>query len=288
MLKRLNKNLSTESEIQALLSLLDDNDPAVYKAVGNKILSMGNTIIPLLEKEWESSLSSEVQERIENLIHIISFEELKVKLIDWKNSEEQSLLEGAYIVASYKYPDYTKDELEADVCQFYYEVWGYITEGMNDMDKIKAINYVLFQQLKFSANTKNFHSPKNSFLNNVIESRKGNPITLCVLYLLITEKLELPISGVNLPNLFVLTFKDEIQQFYINVFNRGLVFSKEDIERYIEQLKIESQESFFEPCDTLTIVKRMLQNLVYAYEKDNDNEKKEEVSELLSILLMVD
>lgn len=278
--------MSKASEIQALLSLLDDTDTAVYNAVGEKILSMGNEVIPFLEKEWESNLSPTVQERIENLIHSISFEELKVRLHNWKNSEDHSLLEGAYIVASYQYPDYTKEELEADIYQLYYEVWSYVTEGMNDLDKVKAINYVLFQQLKFSANTKNFHSPKNSFLNNVIESRKGNPISLCVLYLLITQKMDMPIMGVNLPNLFVLTYKDEHQQFYINVFNRGLIFSKEDIERYIAQLKIEPQESFFDPCDTMTIIKRMLQNLIYAYEKDNDEEKKEEVRELLSILIL--
>ncbi len=275
-----------DSEIFALISLLDDKDPTVYKAVGEKILSIGDAVIPFLEKEWESNLSLEVQERIENLIHTITFEELKVKLLEWKFSEDQDILEGAYIIASYQYPDYTKDELEADIYQLYYEVWTHVKEDMNDMDKIKVMNHVLFQQLKFSANTKNFHSPKNSFLNIVIESRKGNPISLCIMYLLLARKIGLPISGVNLPNLFVLTYiKDDIQ-FYINVFNRGLIFSKEDIERYIVQLKLNPDEGFFAPCDSITIIKRMLQNLIHAYDKDNDEDKKIEVTELLTLLLV--
>ena len=274
-----------ESEIKALISLLDDEDPTVHRAVGDKIISLGGTVVPHLEKEWESNLSPQIQERIENLIHIINFESLKTKLITWKDSEEQDLLEGAYIIASYQYPELIKEDLEAEISQLYYEVWGYITEEMNVVDKIKAINYVLFQQLKFSANTKNFHSPKNSFLNIVLENRKGNPVSLSLVYLLIVQKLDLPIYGVNLPNLFVLTYKDPEQQFYINVFNRGLLFSKEDIERYIGQLKIEPQEHYFAPCESIVIIRRMLQNLINSFEKESDEEKKNEISELLSLLV---
>ena len=65
----------------------------------------------------------------------------------------------------------------------------------------------------------------------------------------------------NLPNLFVLTYIDDEEQFYINVFNKGLIFTKKDIENYVEQLNIESRQLFLSPCNNLEIVKRFFRIL---------------------------
>ncbi|HEY5824655.1 MAG TPA: transglutaminase-like domain-containing protein, partial [Cyclobacteriaceae bacterium] len=138
-----------------------------------------------------------------------------------------------------------------------------------------------FNKLRFGANTKNFHSPGNSMINVVLESKKGNPITLCVIYMLVAQKLKMPVYGVNLPNLFILTYRDEHHTFYINAFNRGLIFSKQDIENYINELHLVPQKSFFEQCDSLEIVRRALRNLVMSFEKIGEHAKAEEVKLLL-------
>ena len=90
-------------------------------------------------------------------------------------------------------------------------------------DQIKMINSTLFEKFKFRANKKIFHAPGNSMLNNVLETAKEIQYPLYTL-LINYSKLGLPIFGVNLPNLFVLTYKSDKLQFYINVFNRGLIF----------------------------------------------------------------
>ena len=151
-------------------------------------------------------------------------------------------------------------------------------------DQIKTINSMLFEKYKFRANTKNFHAPGNSMINSVLESSKGNPISLSALYLLITQKLGLPIFGVNLPNLFVLTYKTDKLQFYINVFNRGLIFSKEDIDNYIAQLQLMPQNEYFEPCDHGQIIKRSLRNLMVAFDKIGDYYKSDEIKKLMSLI----
>ena len=138
---------------------------------------------------------------------------------------------------------------------------------------------MLFNTLRFSANTKNFHSPANSMLSSVLDSKRGNPLTLCSIYLLVAKKLGLPIYGVNLPNLFVLTYKSSDVTFYINAFNKGLIFSRNDIFNYLEQLKIEPKEDYFEPCAHLQMMLRMFRNLENSFEN-----KVEEIKELISIL----
>lgn len=274
-----------ETEIKALVSLLDDDDGQIVSHVEEKILSLGTGIIPFLEQEWESNFNPMVQRRIEELIHTLQFELVKERIKEWHNTEDHDLITGMWLVATYQYPDIELLKLKQELEQIYYETWLEFKPDLYPFDQVKIINSVFFNKLKFAANTKNFHSPGNSMINVVLESHRGNPITLCVLYMLVAQKLKLPVYGVNLPNLFVLTYKDGVStQFYINAFNKGLIFSRQDIENYINELHLPPQASFFEPCSNLDIIRRVFRNLIMSFDKMGEHAKAEEVKELLMII----
>jgi regulator of sirC expression with transglutaminase-like and TPR domain len=270
-----------DNKIKALISLLDDEDTEIVAQVEKEIMSLGETIIPYLETEWEHNFNPLVQKRIEELIHTLHFELLKSRLAIWKDGGGADLLEGMWLIATFQYPDLTFAKIKADIEQIYYETWLELKNDQLPFDQIKTLNNVLFGNLKFSANTKNFHSPANSMINVVLETKKGNPITLCVIYMLVAQKLKMPVYGVNLPNLFILTYKGADSQFYINAFNKGLIFSKADIDNYISHLNLSQMDIFYEPCSNLEIIKRVLRNLVVSFEKVGDSQKVEEVKILL-------
>lgn len=271
-----------DSEIKALISLLDDDDKQVVSHVEEKILSLGKEMIPYLEKEWETSFNPSLQSRIEEIIHTLQYDLLKSRLLAWYKSDDKDLLTAMWLVATFQYPDLELEKLKQELEQIYYETWLEFKPDLYPIDQVKVVNGVLFNKLKFGANTKNFHSPGNSMINVVLETRKGNPITLCVIYMLVAQKLKLPVQGVNLPNLFILTYKDnQNNQFYINAFNRGLIFSRQDIENYINELHLVPQDSFFEPCENLEIIRRALRNLIMSFEKMGEHAKAEEVKLLL-------
>ena len=274
----------SENELHALVSLLDDSDREVKSHVIDKLISIGHPVIPFLEKKWEESFNPAIQKEIEDLVHRLQFSQLKERLIDWKSSPDKDLLTGLWIINTYQYPDLEFEKLNADMHQIYFEVWTAFKNDLLPYEQVRIINGVLFNSLRFSGNTKNFHSPGNSMLRNVLETKKGNPISLCAIYLLVAKKLGLPIYGVNLPNLFVLTYKSSDASFYINAFNKGLIFSRKDIVNYLEHLKIESREVFFEPCSNQDIITRTLRNLIVAFEKLGEIEKTGEIRELLEIV----
>lgn len=277
-------NELSNSELNALVSLLEDPDREVKVHVRDKILSLGSEIIPFLEQKWEEAFNPEIQKELEELVHELQFGLLKSRLIEWRDSEDRDLLAGLWIINTYQYPDLDFAKLNADMHQIYFEVWTAFKNDLQPTDQVRIINHVLFNTLRFSANTKNFHSPGNSMLSAVLETKKGNPISLCAIYLLVAKKLGLPIYGVNLPNLFILTYKSHDMTFYINAFNKGLIFSRQDIVNYLDHLKIEPKEDFFEPCSHLQILLRSLRNLGNAFDKLGEVSKVEEVRKLIAIL----
>lgn len=278
-----NNNLN-EKELKALISLLEDDDTQVLDHVENKILSIGKPIIPLLEDSWTSSFNSKLQGRIESILHTLQFGLVKEKLQNWYENEQDDLLKGLWILATYQYPDLSFDELQTKVEQLYFETWVAFQNVQHPIDQVRRLNSIFFEKLAFKANVNNFHSVSNSMINQVLESKKGNPISLAVVYMLIAQKLKLPVFGVNLPNLFVLTYKSEELTFYINVFNRGVIFAKQDIDNYLKQLKLPQNDVFYSPCDNLAILRRMLHNLMQSFEHAAQGEKIPELIELLAIL----
>ena len=274
----------TPGELNALVSLLDDSDREVRMHVRDRIISLGNDIIPFLEKKWENSFNPAIQKEIEELVHDLQFTLLKTRLMDWRDTDDRDLLTGLWIINTYQYPDLEYAKLNAEMHQIYFDVWTAFKNDLSPYEQVRAINNVLFNTLRFSANTKNFHSPANSMLSSVLDSKRGNPLTLCSIYLLVAKKLGLPIYGVNLPNLFVLTYKSADVTFYINAFNKGLIFSRKDIFNYLEQLKIEPKDDYFEPCAHLQIMLRMFRNLENSFEKLGESDKVEEIKELIALL----
>ncbi|BDD03361.1 transglutaminase-like domain-containing protein [Aureibacter tunicatorum] len=277
-------NDEASNEFKALVSLLDDPDEEVSQIVEMKLIAMGLESIPLLEKEWEGSDSSLIQGKIEEIIDHLYFQSLKKDLLYWNEFESDDLLKGMWLVARFNHPELSYESLNASFSQLYHEAWAGFSTDLHPYDQVKRLNGFLFGLKKFKANNQEFHAVSNSMINEVLESKKGNPITLCVIYLLIAKKLGMPVFGVNLPNLFILLYRDDKYDFYINAFNKGLIFSKGDIEAYISQLKTEFKESYFSPCSNKQIVQRCLRNLITSYTKLGDEKYRDKASDLLKVL----
>ena len=279
------------AEINALVKLLDDPDEEIYQHVQERLLIYGNEVISHLESAWEQSLDTLLQERIENIVHTIQFNNVKEDLNLWYQSGSFDLLQGALVINRYQYPDLNEQVVINQIEEIKREIWTGLQYEMSSIEKIKLINYVFYQQFGFSGNTKNHHDPQNSYLNQVLESKKGNQISLAIIYATLAQKLDIPVYGVNLPQHFILGYIDENNAekeydvlFYINAFNKGAIFGKHDVDQFLRQLNLEPQPGFYSPCSNTEIIRRIIRNLISAYEKLGTMDKVEELKQLQEIL----
>ncbi|MBL4624198.1 MAG: transglutaminase family protein [Flavobacteriales bacterium] len=284
------------SEIRALISLLDDPDKKIYTQIENKLISMGEDVIPYLETAWEyDSWGIAFQDRIENIIHTIQFEQVKERLNNWAIHSENDLLKGMILIAQYQYPDLDENRIHEQIEKIEKDVWLELNNTLTALEKVRIINHIMFEVHGFSSNVKSFHSPQNSFINEVLDSKKGNPISLAILYSIIAQKHDMPLIGVNLPKHFILGYRDDFMidlrpdddvkvLFYVNPFSRGAVFSKREVDDFLKQLDIEPKPSYYLPCTNIEIMVRVLNNLIYSYEKLGYSDKVNELKELKGLL----
>jgi len=288
--------MENSKEISALVKLLDDPDPEIYEHIEKRLLEYGAEVVHFLENAWEQSLDALLQERIENIVHKIQFSCVKEDLNLWYQSGAFDLLQGALVINRYQYPDLDEQKIILQIEEIKREIWMGLQYEMSSIEKIKLINHIFYNVYGFSGNTKNHHDPQNSYLNQVLESKKGNQISLAIIYCTIAQKLDIPVYGVNLPQHFILGYIDESKReehefgvlFYINAFNKGAIFGKHDVDQFLRQLNLDPLPGFYAPCSNVEIIRRIIRNLISAYENLGSKEKVEELKELQDILTNTD
>ncbi|WP_069658668.1 transglutaminase-like domain-containing protein [Arcticibacter eurypsychrophilus] len=279
-------------ELESLVKLLDDPDEQVSKNVEERLLSYGNGIIEYLESAWEQSFDALVQQRIENLVHKIQFNDVKNDLTLWYTGGAFDILDGMIIINRYQYPDMDPQKIVYQIEEIKREVWLQILYSMSPVEKIKLFNHVFYNVYGFAGNTGNHQDPNNSYISQVLESKKGNQISLAVIYSIIAQKLDIPVYGVNLPQHFILAYVDESLNespteevlFYINAFNKGFIFGKKDVDSFLKQLNLPLEDQYYQACSNTDIIRRVLRNLTSSYQKSGNEDKVAEVSELLKIV----
>jgi regulator of sirC expression with transglutaminase-like and TPR domain len=280
------------TEVNSLIRLLDDPDNEIYDHVHEKLLGYGSEVIAYLETAFEQAFDAVQQERIANLVHEIQFGSLKTDLQLWHQSGAFDLLQGILIINRYQYPDLDEQRVINQVESIKRDIWIQMMNEASPKEQIKLINHVFYNIYGFSGNTSNHLDPQNSYLSQVLETKKGNQISLAIIYSIIAQKLDVPVYGVNLPQHFILAYVDESMEtnfeggilFYINAFNKGFIFGRRDVDMFLKQLNLKFDKQFYEPCSNTDIIKRVIRNLISAYENLGAAEKVVELNELLGIL----
>ena len=282
-------------ELNALVSLLDEPDDSIFGRVRDKIYSYGLEAIPALEDAWDVSTDNQIQNRIETIIHKIQFDHIYHELQAWKATGGEDLLKGFTMVARYQYPDLDENEIITQIGKIIQDVWLELNNNLTPLEKVKVLNHIFFDVHGFRGNRKDMHSPKNSFINDILETRKANPISLSIIYMVVAQSLKIPVYGINLPQNFIMAYmggmiKDPASitakdvQFYLNAINKGAVFTRREIELFLRQINLDQEDKFFLPCNNITIIRRVFNNLIFSFEHAGNKEKANEIKMLQQAL----
>jgi regulator of sirC expression with transglutaminase-like and TPR domain len=289
--------MGQQASTKALISLLDDPDETIFEQIRNMLIQKGVSIIPELEDSWENEDFGHLfQSRLEDIVHQIQFDHLKVILQNWLNSPEKDLLEGALIVAKYRYPSLEDAPIKSELKRIQKAIWLEMNEYQTGFEQVQIFNKVFYGRFGFKGNAADYYAASNSYINNVIESKKGNPLSLGIVYSIVAQSLQLPIYGVNLPNHFVLAFMDTNNLngmmnrqdrngvlFYINPFSNGSIFDRDELNEYLKTINKDPERGFFEPCSNSAIISRMLTNLIVSHEHLNQSQKVDELKQLKAL-----
>ena len=287
--------MQENKEISALLQLIDDPDEEVFETVAEKIVLFGRGIIPNLENLWENTPDESVQERIELLIHRLHYHDLREELALWARTEQPDLLLGALLVARYQFPDLQTAALLSSLDKIKRNIWLELNNYLTPLEQVNVLNSIIYNYFGMKGSEISYQHRNQFFLNQVMESRKGNSLTIGIMYQVLCHMLDLPVLAVNIPRQFILGYFEAGPesliphsangkiQFYIDPV-QGQIFTQKDIETYLKRISIGSSPSYFRPISSRQIIRQLLEETAKCFQNEKEKYKYEELMNLSAIL----
>lgn len=265
---------TAERERAALLNLLGDADPEVFAAVRERILSHGPSVCDWLRPHALSS-DAVLRKHARAILHHLESRDADNEFLSFclRHGEDLDLETGALKLATTTYPELNPEAYRAVLDQFAQALRERINFNAEPRDQLTVINEYLFKELGFRGNEESYFDPRNSYLNQVLDRRTGNPISLCTVYLLLAKRLLMPLAGIGLPGHFVCRYQSSRDSIYIDTFDRGRLLSKADCVQYLIHSAFGLHEQFLTPVQPRRMLMRMCGNLHQSYlhlEKHDD------------------
>ena len=251
-----------ESKKTALISLLADEDKAIFEAVRTEIISYGPNTRHWLNK-YALDENPLIRHRTQKIVNY--FEELEADTrfhaFCLNHGDSFDLEEACWLLAQTSYPEINSAAYSAILDDYAHDLMQQIDFGAETEGIVATINHFMFKSLGYRGNEEDYYAEENSYLNCVIDNRCGNPISLCIIYLLICRRLGLPVTGIGLPGHFLCRYQNPRQELYIDAFNLGRSLTKTDCMKYLKQSGYEFHESFLLPTSPRRILLRICSNL---------------------------
>jgi len=294
-----------EAEILALIALLEDPDKEVKTLVSNKLIGFGEDIQPILDESFLNEKDPSQQARIHLIIEKLQANTLISDIVVWAETGGLDLFEGWYLVCKYRYPELKKEQLLILINKLKLDTWLELNNMLAPLDKVRILNNVIFDRHNFHNNINDQETPDNLFINKVLDTHRGNDLSLSLLYIIIAQRLSMPIFGVNTPLYLQLAYKEnftfrELKEysevpiirfdgpgeilFYINAFQRGITYSKAGIDAFLNTFHYPVKPYYYQACSHIDLMLRLCGNLYSSYQKQEDEEHANGILKLSEIL----
>jgi regulator of sirC expression with transglutaminase-like and TPR domain len=186
---------------------------------------------------------------------------------------------AALEIARLEYPELDAGRLIGTLDRYAAEIADRAHDLSDGPRFVETANEYLFEELGLQGNDDDYYNPDNCFLNRVIESKLGIPISLSVIYIEVARRLAKPVTGIGLPGHFLVRYDDGQYSTYIDPFHGGTLLDADGCCRLVQEESLAAE--LLAPVDRRSIVMRMINNLRQIYFSRRDSQRALRLVELL-------
>jgi regulator of sirC expression with transglutaminase-like and TPR domain len=254
---------------EAIAKLLRDDDPRTVDLVKDQLTLQGVAALPSLQ-DLLTMYDEQVTEHVKDVMGRIDSDEAAQKLGDvCRNFAEYDDLEAfCWLLARAMIPGTEVAEWRALLDQWAGQLTQFRAPGDTAEDRVRLLAHFLGGQLDFHGNTDDYYNPDNTLLSRVITTRLGIPITLTLLYIVIGRRCGLRVEGINFPGHFLARHDGVI----FDPFERGRIIGITECRQILARQKLELQPNHLETATPIEIARRILANLLYVYQSEEDTD----------------
>ncbi|MGC8595145.1 MAG: transglutaminase-like domain-containing protein [Candidatus Kryptoniota bacterium] len=264
-----------QKKFRALIRLLDEDDPQILSVVTAELIANRDQVSPMLHEAINTS-DSLVRVRIKEILDEIESLNLKEQiesLRQYLKTEDFSLERALHLVGRIFYPKADFVALQDGLSEMAIGLKDRLSSIYQPAEVIDTVNKFFLNEVGLKGNVENYHELDNNIIYRVLERKKGIPVSLCTVYILVGRRLNLPIFGVGAPAHFMIKFLFDRTEIFVDVFNNGVVMLRSEAEQFIRSMGFEPEERHLMAVNDYQILARTCRNISRSLELKGDSYK---------------
>ncbi|MCQ2138071.1 MAG: transglutaminase-like domain-containing protein [Bacteroidales bacterium] len=256
-------------EIEDLAVLFDDKDEVVSRCVDKRIIELGREVIPQLEELRRKSQDLDFKRL---LSHRIFAYNAKFRILDLarlssgKTALPFNLYEGSFLISSMLNPQIERSQFEDAFFQCAFEFRQEISSQRTAIENMGLFNHIFFHRLRFSICDQQITTEKNASIYETLRSRRGNPFTVAIIYMMMAEEAGLPLYPLCFQGGFIPAYVEKGRElFYANLFQNGEIFNESKLKDYMIEQGMSLDHARFLIRRNTVLLNIYLESLIYLY-----------------------
>lgn len=269
-----------DKEIKIIIDLLDDDDADIVASMRHKLFELGeDAVLTILDACPPDSQVHKEASRVLMRFREPTLEE-RFRNLSTDENGDIDLEEGAFTLARLAYPDLDVGAYKTRLGHMAFELAPQVAPDDHPIRVIRTLNHYLFESQKFRAPLR--YDPDDTFLNRVLDRKRGWPITLSAIYLILGQRIDLPLVGVAMPKHYIVKYSAPSgQEIFVDPYNHGQVLTPNECADMIgEKL---TEDLLPEATNRFTLF-RMMNNLKHTYLGMGESKNARRLDGLIDIL----
>ena len=259
---------------EALAKLLSDDDPETVRLVREQLVSIGEdnpaALLELVEAD-DALVSSHARDVLGEVGSRCA--DYDFSMVCHLGGESFDIEQAAWGLARAIEPDVCTVDFEDEVNGWGRELLSRLPRAASHAERVGLLSKFVFGELGFRGNSDRYYAEENSLMTRVVERRRGIPISLTLLAIMVGSRAAMKIEGINLPGHFIAKHGEV----FFDPFHGGRILDRQGIRSILNRQGLELKPSHLLPATPRQFLMRILANLLYVYDLDGETAKHERV-----------
>ena len=274
------------TQVQAIHSLLADRDAEVVEIVRNKLFTMGEPVVRMILDAAPSG--SPAQREAARILLRLKDPPLETQIRNLQEGPtgDIDLETASFTLARLGYPALDVQHYRSRLNKMADDLALSIAPDDHPLRVIQTLNQYIFESQGFRGQKNEPVCPDASYMNRVLDRKKGLPISISALYIFLGRRLDLPVFGVGMPVRFIAKYKStDGMEYLFDPCNKGQLLTANECAEFLSRFNVAFEPTMLRQSSDRQILARMMLNLCAAYRNREDARKIDSLQRLVRILL---
>jgi regulator of sirC expression with transglutaminase-like and TPR domain len=270
-----------------MIVLLEDPDPEIHLSVAEHMAKLGESAVPIIDEFRAKNRNQETSKILSMVLHKITFPSIEqdfLTILDLGLRDLYDLEKAMFLLSRIGDPTLRTEMYSRRLSTMSQDMWADTHFAESGMDEVRIALQYIFSRYGLKGSEGDRHSSSNSYIHSVLDTKRGIPLSLALVTMFVTNRINIPLIGINFPFHFLLAIDRDGTILYVDPTNAERLLTRSECDQFLQLNALKPSDSYYDVASPTDMLARSMRNLLAAYQEEKDTVRFHNVKILLEHL----